>query len=937
MNETIIHTQFSIYKSIHDKVPMAPINLSELHGMIVGANNPSIQKMRGLMPAFIQTGDKTLKKTINNLKASLPAITPSGIFGGARTNDGIGEYNGICQIDVDIKHIRGAELAEVCKLAISKLPFVSVCAISPTGYGVKGLAHTSNRVVEHHGQAQIAVNKVIQETINSIVQCIATELPMSKIVDDCGAAVSQPMYVPVDDKCFFNSNPVELDFIYVAPVVVERTFAPSNLSVSEEGQARMLARYVNKHMLVPGTNNSTSLIGFANAMGIDRDVLADFMVRDCWANDDIDRIDYIYRKYASQFGSKGGEIQLDAPLSAVEQLVDAGANRTEIVMVAGQRLSDALDTNSIVRNTHIIAPTGSGKSHLEFSGKQVWVFPTTSLCAQFWHKRGQLGRTVFGGGLNPDGDAGFIITTYDSCSKAMKGLNVSEYTMVLDEVHHYVVSSSKGYKLDALRSTLPMITCAKKVITLTATPFANNISEFRGFDVVNVVGPESFSRNVCLIKSAESRRADVVRAIKDRGNFSMIFLQTTDRAVIHSWEKSLNAVGKEVAFLNSKTKDEEDFKSVIDGVVDLDKVYIATSVIAEGVSVDETEIDVVDVYFVGAQHPYLIEQVSRRFRKINKLNVLLLTNDDEGVEEEVVDKSVAQIEISSMKRREHYYKVYQKVIDDYEHSGYKLSDVAFEVMGIYEVVEPLSKTSEWFIDELFVENKVFRDECSNYAGNIECVIEALATKYKYEIGEWMRLDESAVAMGRTPINSELVPLAKELAIDAEFGYTISLPDDDAFLDTFDLYRRAVNKILGHSELKALRKLGRDRVEQLFNDFDIWGDKASSRFIKFVKGVCTGMESRAMYQDFVLKYCVDVDGVDKSTLEQVAGLMFDELYLNATSREKMEVAQGILLCYEWKRTNNKNNEKVYKFKPIENRIKWIADLIECDVHNYGLND
>ena len=75
-------------------------------------------------------------------------------------------------------------------------------------------------------------------------------------------------------------------------------------------------------------------------------------------------------------------------------------------------------------------------------------------------------------------------------------------------------------------STLDLLPLAGKVITLTATEFANGIKFFEGMKKIEVKKEDNFKRNVSMIKSEESRRNDVVKSVVQRGNFSLIFLQT---------------------------------------------------------------------------------------------------------------------------------------------------------------------------------------------------------------------------------------------------------------------------------------------------------------------------------------------------------------------------------------------------------------------------
>lgn len=910
-------TNFSIYSSVNKTASTQTVSLSEIVD-IIRQPNDVVKKIRTLSPAYVATGDKTLKKTLGSLKGALPYITAAGVFS-ERNNAGLTAYSGVVQLDIDIKHPDGLNLIADIKRIVASQPYVSIAFVSPSGYGVKALAHTTNTNPEHHSDAVKQLCEVIEDAIYDVISSVEDKVK-GKIVDDCAKALSQPCYLSYDPDVYYNPEHTQWEYVYVEPEIVVKPIVARTGIVearSDSHQEKILTRYINRNMLVPGTQNSTKLIGFANSVGIEREVLRDFMLSDTWAYDDIARIDYFYDKYSDQWGSMAGERIVEAPVPVVMEVMNQDTSRKTITLAKGQYLSDVIDGRALTKNTNIIAPTGSGKTHLVFDGPQVWCFPTTALCYQFWVKH-QTARTVWGDAPNIDGDANFIITTYDSCAKALHDIDITKYTLVLDEFHNYTVSSAPGYKLKALRSTLPFVLIAKKVITLTATPFYHEISEFQGFDTIEVKNAESFTRQVQLLKSEESRRNDVIRSIAKRANFSLIFLQTTDKQILDSWEHGLNDIGYEVVFINSTTKDDDCFVEIIsNSSIRSNCVYISTSVIAEGVSIT-TELDVVDVYIMGAQHPYIIEQMARRFRKINTLNVFLLTNSEEGDSD---IKTLAQVEVIGMSYREELKSAAQRMVEQYEESGIKMEDFNITGFPIY------ADGDSWCVDELLIEYQTFRKVCDMFFGNIKLTLESLVSEYGYVITEEINGKESATMHVKRNVNADKMTIARDMAMDVIFGNGVELSDDAELMDLYQKSTKVLRRIC--TNLPGIKKLGKDKLADVMNAFDAWGNNKSARFITYVKLLNSGIDDREVYRNKVVELCL-AENRSGDELIKLGGMVFAAEYVSASDRQKMELLMSIMMGYDATRVGE---DKLYKFTPVENRLKYEFELAHLNIFNY----
>ncbi|GAB3953289.1 hypothetical protein GCM10028805_36690 [Spirosoma harenae] len=99
----------------------------------------------------------TDKAKRDEVKATLPAITPSGLFT-YRQASALVQHSGVLQFDIDLKdnpHIRNyADLKRV----IAKLPFVVYCGLSVSGTGYWGLVPIADP--KRHGQHFDALKRV---------------------------------------------------------------------------------------------------------------------------------------------------------------------------------------------------------------------------------------------------------------------------------------------------------------------------------------------------------------------------------------------------------------------------------------------------------------------------------------------------------------------------------------------------------------------------------------------------------------------------------------------------------------------------------------------------------------------------------------------------------------------------------------------------------
>jgi hypothetical protein len=99
----------------------------------------------------------TEKAKRDELKATLPAITPSGTFPYRRGADLI-KHSGLIQFDIDLKDNPRIRNYAGLKAQLAKLPFVAYCGLSVSGLGYWGLVPISQP--DRHGQHFDALKRV---------------------------------------------------------------------------------------------------------------------------------------------------------------------------------------------------------------------------------------------------------------------------------------------------------------------------------------------------------------------------------------------------------------------------------------------------------------------------------------------------------------------------------------------------------------------------------------------------------------------------------------------------------------------------------------------------------------------------------------------------------------------------------------------------------
>ncbi|WP_084761850.1 BT4734/BF3469 family protein [Spirosoma spitsbergense] len=139
LTQDVLNVSVSCFKNY--ETPANPVTINLLTWIRSEKHRPKIEALR-------LVDDKVLRDSI---KATLPAITPSGVFTYRKESDLVpGSHTRLIQFDIDLADNRQIRNYASLKLQISKLPFVAYCGLSASGKGYWGLVPIA--YPERHGQ-----------------------------------------------------------------------------------------------------------------------------------------------------------------------------------------------------------------------------------------------------------------------------------------------------------------------------------------------------------------------------------------------------------------------------------------------------------------------------------------------------------------------------------------------------------------------------------------------------------------------------------------------------------------------------------------------------------------------------------------------------------------------------------------------------------------
>lgn len=262
----------------------------------------------------------------------------------------------------------------------------------------------------------------------------------------------------------------------------------------------------------------------------------------------------------------------------------------------------------------LIAPTGSGKSYTmintlkDLNIKALFILPNASNVQQAMVEYGIPG--AYGNDLSPIRameNGNIIAMTWDK-TKQLKDVDLSEYIIVIDEIHQTFTDLYRGEAIQALYN---ITNRCKGRIDITATP---NKLDFKIYDTITEYKQlEQTNYKITTYKGIDTK---LIIDILNTSNKSALLMNDKSRLTYIS-----ENINKRNEVVISDNKDDSKLYNNIMSNSNMGEyeTLLNTSVIVAGVNINEP--NVTDIIIVGFKDIGTIKQYMARFRGLKEVNV----------------------------------------------------------------------------------------------------------------------------------------------------------------------------------------------------------------------------------------------------------------------------------------------------------------------------
>ena len=266
-------------------------------------------------------------------------------------------------------------------------------------------------------------------------------------------------------------------------------------------------------------------------------------------------------------------------------------------------------------NTNLlIAPTGSGKTYTiintlkELNIKALFILPNSSNVEQVMTEYQVLG--AYGNELNAKEEikkGNIIAMTWDK-TKQLKDIDLTEYIIIIDEIHQ---TFSDLYRAEAIQALYSITSKCKGRIDITATP---NKLDFSIYDyITEYKQKEQTNYNLKVYDNIDTKT--IIDIINNSKKSAMLMNNSSTLTYISN---NINKVNQVV------TSDNKDSNNLYNNIINKSsmcecEVLLNTSVITAGVNIYEK--DITDIIVVNIKDVATIKQYVARFRDLKECNV----------------------------------------------------------------------------------------------------------------------------------------------------------------------------------------------------------------------------------------------------------------------------------------------------------------------------
>lgn len=270
----------------------------------------------------------------------------------------------------------------------------------------------------------------------------------------------------------------------------------------------------------------------------------------------------------------------------------------------------------------LIAPTGSGKSYTmintlkDLNIKALFILPNASNVQQAIVEYNIPG--AYGNDLSPIRameNGNIVAMTWDK-TKQLKDIDLSEYIIVIDEIHQ---TFTDLYRSEAIKALYDITDRCKGRIDITATP---NKLDFKIYDTITEYKQlEQTNYKVTTYNGIDTK---LIIDILNKSNKSALLMN--DKSTLKYISENINKASKVVI---SDNKDDNKLYNniMINSNMGEYETLLNTSVIVAGVNINEP--NVTDIVIVGFKDIGTIKQYMARFRGLKEVNVHIFNTYEE--------------------------------------------------------------------------------------------------------------------------------------------------------------------------------------------------------------------------------------------------------------------------------------------------------------------
>lgn len=262
----------------------------------------------------------------------------------------------------------------------------------------------------------------------------------------------------------------------------------------------------------------------------------------------------------------------------------------------------------------LIAPTGSGKSYTmintlkDLNIKALFILPNASNVQQAMVEYNIPG--AYGNDLSPIRameNGNIVAMTWDK-TKQLKDIDLSEYIIVIDEIHQ---TFTDLYRSEAIKALYDITDRCKGRIDITATP---NKLDFKIYDTITEYKQlEQTNYKVTTYNGIDTK---LIIDILNKSNKSALLMN--DKSTLKYISENINKAN-EVVISDNKDDNKLYNNIMINSNMGEYETLLNTSVIVAGVNINEP--NVTDIVIVGFKDIGTIKQYMARFRGLKEVNV----------------------------------------------------------------------------------------------------------------------------------------------------------------------------------------------------------------------------------------------------------------------------------------------------------------------------